>query len=286
MNDESHDRDAAALCADEVRARHFGRYASTLFVSPVQRRGLLALYAFNSEVTGVRDHVSQPLPGEIRLQWWSDALTGAGHGDVQGHPVAAELSKAIETFNLPVDDLVRLIDAHRFDVYDDPMPTMEALESYLADTEAVLFSLAARICASDKPITGEVLKHAGAAQGLAHVIERLPVHSARRQLYLPMELLELNAVAIEDVFAGRATPQLRLVLTYLSQRARRHLNTALDGVAVLPTEQRQAFLPLTSTKKMLQRMEGADFDPFRQPQSSRLGTLWALWRATRKAPFI
>jgi phytoene synthase len=251
----------------------------------VQRRGLLALYAFNSEITGIRDHVSQPLPGEIRLQWWSDALTGAGHGDVQGHPVAAELSKAIDTFKLPVDDLVRLIDAHRFDVYDDPMPTMEALESYSADTDSILFSLAARICAPGKLITGELLKHAGTAQGLVHVINRLPVHSARRQLYLPMELLELNAVAPDDIFAGNATPQLRLVLTYLCQTARRHMDAALALVAALPTEQRLAFLPLTTTNKTLQQMERGDFDPFRQSQLSRLNILWTLWRATRRPRF-
>ena len=62
---------------------------------PTQRRALLALYAFNVEISRVREQVSQPLPGEIRLQWWTDMLAGAGHGGVEGNPVAAELMLAI-----------------------------------------------------------------------------------------------------------------------------------------------------------------------------------------------
>ena len=73
------------LAATElVRAHDFPRYASTLFVPAAQRRGLLALYAFNVEISRVREQVSQPLPGEIRLQWWTDMLSGAGHGGVLG----------------------------------------------------------------------------------------------------------------------------------------------------------------------------------------------------------
>lgn len=58
-------------------------------------RALLAIYAFNVEITRVREQVSQPLPGEIRMQWWTDMLAGAGHGGVEGNPVAAELLLAI-----------------------------------------------------------------------------------------------------------------------------------------------------------------------------------------------
>ena len=89
--------DSAAFCADLVRSHDFERYASTLFVSADKRRALLALYAFNVEISRVREQVSQPLPGEIRLQWWTDMLAGSGHGGVEGNPVAAELLRAIRT---------------------------------------------------------------------------------------------------------------------------------------------------------------------------------------------
>ncbi len=121
-------RQDAEFCADLVRGHDFARYASTLFVPAEQRRALLAIYAFNVEVSRVREMVSQPLPGEIRLQWWTDMLAGEGHGGVEGNPVAAELNLAIQNCGLPVELLSRLADEHQFDLYNDPMPTMAALE--------------------------------------------------------------------------------------------------------------------------------------------------------------
>ena len=61
--------DSVAFCADLVRSHDFPRYVATLFAPAAERRALLALYAFNVEIVRVRDQVSQPLPGEIRLQW-------------------------------------------------------------------------------------------------------------------------------------------------------------------------------------------------------------------------
>ena len=87
-------KDSAAFCADLVRAHDFERYATTLFVSAEKRRALLGMYAFNVEISRVREQVSQPLPGEIRLQWWTDMLAGSGHGGVEGNPVAAELLRS------------------------------------------------------------------------------------------------------------------------------------------------------------------------------------------------
>ena len=72
-------------------------------------------------------------------------LSGHAHGSVEGNPVAAELLRAIRDFDLPVEPLSLLVDEHQFDLYNDPMPTMTALEGYLAATCSALFTLAARI---------------------------------------------------------------------------------------------------------------------------------------------
>jgi 15-cis-phytoene synthase len=101
--------DSAGFCANLVRSHDFTRYASTLFVPSEVRRGLLALYAFNVEIFRVHEQVSQPLPGEMRLQWWTDVIAGTGHGGVEGNPVAAELLLAIRDHGLPVERLSRLI---------------------------------------------------------------------------------------------------------------------------------------------------------------------------------
>jgi phytoene synthase len=279
------DQDSAAFCADLVRAHDFERYASTLFVSADSRRALLALYAFNVEISRVREQISQPLPGEIRLQWWTDMLAGAGHGGVEGNPVAAELMRAIRTHGLPVERLSRLIDEHQFDLYNDPMPSMAALEAYIHDTSSALFALGARIMGRQSEETDHLARHAGLAQGFARVIATLPLDAARRQLFVPLQMLESHGSGMEEVFAGQETSQLRAALDQLIGEARRHLKTAFELLADAPPEVRPLFLPLALVRRDLARMARADSNPFTPLATSRLRTLWALWRASKEPLF-
>jgi phytoene synthase len=233
----------------------------------------------------VRDQVSQPLPGEIRLQWWTDMLAGSGHGGVEGNPVAAELLRVIRTHSLPVASLSRLIDEHQFDLYNDPMPSMAALESYIQDTSSALFALGARIMGRQSEATDHLARHAGLAQGFRRVIATLPLDASRRQLFVPLQLLESHGSGMEEAFVAKATPQLRAALDQLIGEARTHLKTAFELLADAPPEVRPLFLPLALARRDLKRMSRADSDPFTPRVTSRLRTLWILWRAARTPLF-
>lgn len=278
-------KEAAGFCAELVRTHDFNRYVSTLFVPAEQRRALVALYAFNVEISRVHEQVSQPLPGEMRLQWWTDMLAGTDHGGVEGNPVAAELMLAIRTWRLPVERLSRLIDEHQFDLYNDPMPTMAALEGYINDTSSALFTLGADIIGRPSEAVDHLARHAGLAQGIAQVIAALPLDASRRQLFVPQQVLESHGCGIEEVFAGKQTPKLRVALDQLLGEARGHLKTAHALLADVPPQMRPLFLPLAMVERDLQRMSRADNDPFMPHTTSRFRTLWTLWRASRSRQF-
>ena len=285
MSGAATSKESAAFCADLVRTHDFGRYASSLFLPANQRRALLSVYAFNVEISRVREQVSQPLPGEIRLQWWTDTLTGAGHGGVAGNPVAAELLQTIAEFRLPVEPLQRLIEEHQFDLYNDPMPSMAALEGYVTETSAALLGLGARIAAPPSAVIDHLARHAGLAQGMVQVIAALPFDAARRQLFLPLQLVQQHGSGMEEVFSGKQTPGARAAVDQLVASARGHLGTALELLNHLPPQARPVFLPLAIVRRDLQRMSGAEFDPFVPQALSRLRTLWTLWRASRTREF-
>jgi phytoene synthase len=278
-------KDSAAFCADLVRTHDFVRYASTLFLPAVQRRALLSIYAFNVEISRVREQVSQPLPGEMRLQWWTDMLEGGGHGGVEGNPVAAELLQTIGEFRLPVAPLSRLVEEHQFDLYNDPMPSMAALEGYVTDTSAALFLLGARIAAQPTATIDHLARHAGLAQGMTQVIAALPLDAARRQLFLPLQLLQQHGSGVEQVYSGKQTPQARAAIDQLSGEARNHLSTAFELLTHVPPHARPVFLPLAMVDRDLKRMGRADVDPFMPHTTSRLRILWTLWRASRTKQF-
>ncbi|MBB4391905.1 phytoene/squalene synthase family protein [Bradyrhizobium sp. ERR14] len=277
--------DSATFCADLVRSHDFPRYAATLFAPAAERRALLALYAFNVEIVRVRDQVSQPLPGEIRFQWWTDLFSGLVHGSAEGNPVAAELLRAIREFDLPVEPLSLLVDEHQFDLYNDPMPTMAALEGYLAATSSALFGLAAQVLGPPSGAVEHLARHAGLAQGIVQIIANLPRDASRRQLFLPQQVLASHGCQMEDVFAGKETASLRAVLEQLAGEAQQHLTTALSLLADVPVQARPAFLPLSQVRADLKRLSQPGRDPFAPQPTSRLRTLWTLWRASRSREF-
>ena len=118
----------------------------------------------------MRAKVSQPLLGEMRLRWWTDALTGEASEGTRAHPVADALLDTIACFDLPRDELVALADAHVADLYDDQMPDMATLDDYCRMTAAGPIRWAARILgASPSPVFDE----AGLALGLTRIL-RMP----------------------------------------------------------------------------------------------------------------
>lgn len=277
--------DDASYCAQLVRDHDFEHYAATLFVAPRARRPLLALYAFNTELRRIRDHVSQPLPGEIRLQWWRDLIDGDARGSVEANPVAAELMAAVDNHDLPRGELARLVDARVFDLYDDPMLSLEMWERYCDDTSGRLFSLSARILGGTSEAVGQAAHHAGIAQGIAGAFQGLPLHAARRQLYLPQDVLNEAGVKEADIFAGRSTPQLQAAIAALGEVARSHLGKAMNMLIAVPSDAKRVFLPLAWVRRALDPARQLADNPFALVPPSRLRMLWTLWRASKSEAF-
>jgi phytoene synthase len=274
--------DSFEHCEALVRAGDKDRFLATLFAPQKYRRALYALYAFNLEVARTRELAREPMPGEIRLQWWRDALGGIGRGDVGAHPVAAALRDVTVRYRLPPEILVGLIDARTFDLYDEPMPDVAALERYAADTSSAIVALAARILSDGRdPGMGSLAGHAGVAYAIAGLLRALPHHAARGQLYLPADLMQRYGAQAADVFAGKATTELRAVLAELRLRARQHLDAARVLLAEAPPDIAPALLPVALVRPMLDRMERRGYRPFLPSEIPQWRRQWRLWRAAR-----
>ncbi len=273
-----------AYCEAEARREDPDRWLASLFIPEASRRHVHALYAFNVEIARVREAVSQPMLGEIRLQWWRDALGRTGHGDARANPIAAALFDTIERFDLPKVCFEELIDAREFDLFDDPMETVDALESYAKATSSSLFRLAPMILSPDEPAAGfGAAEHGGIAYALTGLLRAFPWHAARGQLFVPLETLKNHGADRADIAAGRATPALLAALADLCALARDHLDTFLARIEGLPESCRPAFLPISLCEAYLRAMEKPGYDPFRTvvslPQWRRQ---WILWRAARR----
>lgn len=264
------------------------RYLTALFADAEDRSGLLALYAFNAEIARVRDLVSDPLPGEVRLQWWHDYLGGVEHGAASANPVAAALGETIEKYRLPKEPLVAMTEARIFDLYDDPMPNLNDLEGYAGETSSALIQLGSLVLNHGAdPGTATIAGHAGVAYALSGLMRSLPWHAARRQMYLPRDLLDRHGVDTQTIFKGETTNELRSALAELRSHVRHHLDRVRQQIADIPPHVAPAFLPVALVEPFLKRMEKPGHDPLREPvRMSQLRRQWILWRAARKSGAI
>jgi phytoene synthase len=273
-------QDAFAYCAELVRTADRDRFLSALFAPAQHRAALHALYAFNVEVARVREVAREPLPGEIRLQWWSEVVNGERAEEATANPVASALLTVIERHGLAVPALTALLDARCFDLYDDPMARLADLEAYARKTSAVLLALAAQILANvEGKVTETVANPAGIAYAIAGLIRAFPVHAARGQLYVPLELLERHGVEPQDIFAGKSSKNLHAAFADLQDVARRHLVATHQQMATLPDAVLPAFLPVALVRPSLDRL--ARRDPFAPAELSPWRRQWLIWRAAR-----
>jgi phytoene synthase len=278
-------QEAYAHCEAVLRAADKDRFLAALFAPVELRRHLHALYAFNGEIARVREAAREVLPGEIRLQWWRDAVAGQARGEVDAHPIAAALRDTIVQCGLPSTPLLGLIDAHSFDLYDEPMASLADLDAYGRDTEGALIALGARILAGSQGFgMAAAAAAAGIACTIAHRLRSFPYDVSRRQMFVPSELLGRYGVPREELEARRNSEGLRAALAELRARAYAAFAQFGDAAGGIPDSCAPAYLAAAIVPPLLARLDRAADDPFMPVELPQWRRQWAIWRAARRWP--
>jgi len=251
------------MLVDFLRSADRDRYAAALFAPVDRREALMALYAFNAELSRIRDHLREPMAAEIRLQWWAEAISGEGDTETAGHPVADRLKQVIAEHRLPRAALLGMIEARRFDLYNDPMPDQTHLEGYCGETAGALIQLASLVLDPEAAIDhGSTAGHGGCAQGIAGLLSLLPRHRARRQCYVPGDILAATGASVEDLMEPQPGTAALAAIEAMIAVGRQHLGIFADAARALPASLRPAYLPLSYCGQWLDALERAGAELF------------------------
>ncbi len=245
--------DNEALCLAALRESDRDRYLAGLLTPADRRAAVVALYAYNAELAKVRDLVREPLPGEVRLQYWRDLLEGVAHGETAANPVAAELLRAVKKHGLPIAPLIAIADARIFDLYDDPMETTGMFEGYAGETSAALIQLAG-LALDAKSAEGafEIVGHAGVALAAAGALLLLPIHRARGQVYIPLQILSAAGLDRDRFLKNDDPARQKAAIEAFAGYGLDHLRRARAG-GTIPKSLLPAFLPVSLASGVLKR---------------------------------
>lgn len=252
-------------CAEMVRKSDPDRFAAAM-VAPVGLRArLIALYAFNAEIARTRETVSEPMLGEIRLQWWRDAVEECVSGTPRRHMVVQPLAAAIRDAGLPGAVFLEAIEARSRDLDDLPLADEAELARYVDGTGGAIGVLAAQCMADDTLSTGAeaVARAVGRAWAWIGLARGLHQHRRVGRRTVPATVLGASPGLDREIELGRAGAETRTWVQTLVSRAEDDLASARRARGEFPSEAWVALAPAVLARRYAKLLRGAGFDPFR-----------------------
>jgi len=243
------------------------RRMATLFAPRTIRRRLIALYAFNDELARIRDRVTEPMLGDLRLAWWREVVEEIYDPDaeVRGHEAALGLSHAFSSGAPPRVWIDRMINVRARDLDAEPFQTIADLKQYADRSAATLMRAAVWLTLPGEDISaaGEAaIKHAGIAWAMTGMLRGFAADLAHNRRWLPQQAYDEAGVSVADMTRDQDPEAARALFKPVIASIRREHREARARFADLPSEAAPALLYASLIPAYLDRMSRPDYDAF------------------------
>ncbi|HXV22850.1 MAG TPA: phytoene/squalene synthase family protein [Alphaproteobacteria bacterium] len=263
--------------AERIRKLDPDRYLTALFAPAKFRPSLFALIAFNYEIARIRESVTEPILGQIRLQWWREALEQIYTGTPPAHDVAQALAAAVSDAGLDRGRLERMIDARETDLKAGPLAGIEELLAYAVDSAGTLIELMLQALGEPDATAAEKARSVGTAYALVGLCRAIPFHMRSQRSFIPHPILTEHGLTHEDLFRSSPPRELPAIVAELCGIARLHLLEARENAGSVPRSARPALLSATVADTYLRRLKRAGYDVFHPSVVERPpGLIWRL----------
>lgn len=248
--------------AKQVKAYDYDRFLVTLFAPSQVREDLFALYAFNHEVAKIREAVSEPMLGEIRLQWWRESIDGIYEDNPRNHEVVLPLHAAVKRTNVAKQEFINIINARAADIYDENPKSLSEFEMYLGETSGNLTRIAAQMIGEKNEDVLSMAYELGQVWGLIGTLRAIRYHISLKKLSLPQDLMDEFDVKKRDIFSMECDEKVQNLIKTLSLSAHQYLDHIATDKKKLSKEMKSLFLLSALSRSYLNTIKKADYNPF------------------------
>jgi phytoene/squalene synthetase len=251
----------AAFLASEAKKYDYDRWLDSLFTPLPSRTDIHALLTFNAEISKVRETVSEALLGDIRFQWWRDALNNMEDAKYKNHPVLQGLRTAISRHVLNIEHFEKIVDARSKDLDPCPFGAVAELLAYAEETGGTLNELAYRIRGFSDEQGLMTARQVGKVFALTGIIRAIPYHASQDLILIPTEIMNSNDLTPETVFMERNRALFFATVQTLTNMTEQEHQKAAEMRKKRPKSEKSAFSILALNKLYLLRLQKAKYDP-------------------------
>lgn len=158
---QTHPEENLEICGAMLKTQDPDRWYALRFAPGTIRNALLPFYALHIELSQLVYKVKTPPLGEIRLQWWREALLEAlGRAPVRAHPVVEALalvltkSDDLEFQGLVEEKITHAIDARGRLFYEAPFEDVADLFNWAKASDGVIDGIGLKLTLGQPDFTG------------------------------------------------------------------------------------------------------------------------------------
>ncbi|KAI0816492.1 Squalene/phytoene synthase [Xylaria sp. FL0064] len=246
---------ARQYCIAQLRQSDNDAFLIRNFIPQSRRDAYDAFRALNLELVRLPELVSNSTIGQLRMQFWRDAVRNTFAGRPPKEPIMILLHRVLSRLAETDPEsnpssikfwLLRIINTREKHMDNRPFPTLSALEEYAENTYSTLMYSTLAALSVQSMHTDHLASHIGKACGIAAMCRGIPVLAAPTPsvkspsganvaasrdpvLLLPLDIMAETGLREEDVYRhGPEAEGFQDTVFKVATRANDHLITARE----------------------------------------------------------
>ncbi|OIO69303.1 MAG: squalene synthase HpnD [Zetaproteobacteria bacterium CG_4_9_14_3_um_filter_49_83] len=271
-----------AYCEERTRASGSSFYYAFVFLPKLQRRAMMALYAFCREVDDVADEIKDKDVAMKKIAFWQQEIVAAFQGKAH-HPVTQELMWSLEHFQFSEELFHEILDGMVMDISGKVIVKASDLHLYCYRVAGVVGLLSIEVFGYQQRKSRNFATALGEAMQLTNILRDVPEDILINRIYLPQTDRAKYHVTDQDIKTGNITPQLLALLEHYGQQSEQLFAQAIE---TLPEQDRVSLRPSIIMASIyyahLQRLKKNKFNVWQHPvRLLPVHKLWIAWRCLR-----
>ena len=246
-------------------------YFATRFLPNKKQRSIFAIYALCRHIDDLVDETEDLLDNkqlsleEVRtkIESWKNDLKSAYSGEESNHPVLIAISDVLNSYYIPIDLPLELIEGVSMDLTKKRYQTFDELYTYCYKVASVVGLMTSEVFGYTDKKALEYAESLGIAMQLTNILRDVGEDLRRGRVYIPQEELDHFGVTEESLFNHKCDDNFKNLMKFQIERANFYYSEANKGIKLLSKDSRYPVaLASINYNRILEKITENDYQVF------------------------